>query len=177
MRKNLLIISIILILTLGIIGCTKIEAPAISDGDTVGQKETITIKPEEAYDIYLSKYPDFKVTSLKLELEMKKHIYEVEGFMDNRESEVKINAETGDIIKDQSEKDLDFDKVEILRKDVVKISELLKDATIDKDSKIKEWSLDYDDNILELEVEVTVGQKTIERTYNVESGQVIEIDN
>lgn len=177
MPKRITIITIILMLAIGLSGCTKVQAPTPDGSGSKDHSPTKIIKPEEAYDIYLKQYPDFKVTGLNLDLEMNKHVYEVEGFMNNKESEVKIDAKTGDIIKDKSEKDLDFNQVEIMREDVLKISDLLEDALTEKDSELREWTLDYDNNILELEVEIKVGLKTIERTYNVDTGQVIEIDN
>lgn len=140
----------------------------------------IQIKAEEAFDIYMEKYPTTKVKKIQIEKEMGKYIYEVEGFEGNKEYEIKIDSTDGTITKDHVETDDDMDDMEITRANVEKVAAIVEKALseVGEDAVLEEWTIEFDDGIVELEVEIDgAGFDNQERTYNVETGQLIEIDD
>lgn len=159
------------------------EAPIIDNKDEdvlVDEYTNIKIKPEEAFDIFMEKYPTTKITKVKLDKEMGKFVYNLEGFERNKEYEVKIDSVNGNIIKEYMETDDDMDEMEITRVNVEKIIDLVEKAMAEAgvDAKLEEWTLDTDDGRVKLEVEMDKkGFGDLEYTYDVETGELIEIDD
>ncbi len=158
------------------------ETPA-ADLDTKDEYLDISVKPEDAFDIYMEKYPDSQVKEIQLDREDGKYIYEVEGFDSEREYEIKINPFNGDILKEDEEMDSmdDDDRLKVItRANVEKVQALVDDAIGDvgEGAKLEEWTIEEDDGIIELEVEIErEGLDDIEYKYNVETGELLEIDN
>lgn len=148
--------------------------------DPADDYANLTIKPEEAYDIYLDEYPDAQVTQVQLDQDMGSFVYKVEGFEGTTEYEIKINPIDGSITDVNTDMDSDMDEMEITRDHVVKVMDLVDMALADAEegAELKEWTLDEDDGIMKLEVELdTGGLGDQERTYNVDTGELIEIDD
>ena len=94
------------------------EASAVDnkDEDVLEDEYTnIKIKPEEAFDIFMEKYPTSKITKVKLDKEMGKFVYNLEAFERNKEYEVKIDSVNGNIIKEYMQTDDDTDDMEITK--------------------------------------------------------------
>lgn len=206
--RNFLLIMI-LILGLSITACgndepdTDPDTTPVEDGEDLGEDvdtdeeepleeieeaitgedyEDITIMPEEAFDIFIEEYPDVKITEFKLDKELRKYVYKIEGYTDNDEYDVEIDPFTGDFLDVKIEKDLDDDReaIEITRAHIEKITSLVDEAldNSEADSHVKEWVVEVDDGIIELEIEID--QKAfddVDYIYNLETGQLLELDD
>lgn len=140
----------------------------------------LTLQPEEAFDIYQDKYPNATITQLQLDKDMGSFVYKVDGFEGNMEMELKIDPMDGTVLKEETDTDDDMDDAAITREHVTKVIELVEQALTEAGdgAQIKEWTLDMDDGIAKLEVELDKkGMDNEERTYNVDTGALIEIDN
>lgn len=140
----------------------------------------IKITPEEAFDIYMEKYPDTKVKQVQLDEEMGNYLYKVEGFKDYTEYELEIDPIDGSILKEHMEEDDDMDSLEITRANVEKVAALVDRALAEsgEDAKLEEWTIEIDDGIVELEIEIDKkGLDDVEYKYNVETGQLLEMDD
>lgn len=147
--------------------------------DDVKNEENETMDPVEAFDIFLDKYPNAKVTQIELEKDMDSFQYKVEGFEENTEYELKIDPTDGAIIKESIDTDDDHDDGEITREQTEKITGLVDQALADveEDATLKEWQLDVDDGIVKLEIELNKpGLEDIEYKFNVDTGELIEKD-
>ena len=145
-----------------------------------GEYGDVKIKPEEAFDTYMEKYPDTKVKKVKIDKEMGQYVYKIEGFDRDKEYEVKIDTIDGTITKDYVENDDDMDDIEITRVDVEKVMTLVDQALteVGEDAVLEEWTIEVDDGIIELEVEIDKkGLGDLEYRYNVETGKLIEIND
>lgn len=139
----------------------------------------LKIKPEQAFDIFMEKYPDAKITKIRLDEDDKTYTYELKGFINNTEYEIDINPMDGTIIKEEMEDDDDSDP-EITRSQVEKVLALVDKALTEagEGARLDEWTLEVDDGIAKLEVEYDRdGFDDEERTYNVETGELLELDD
>ncbi len=97
-----------------------------------------------------------------------------------KEYEIRIHPGNGEVTKVGEEKDLidDDDKEDLITKEHVEKIQALVDKSLigaGEDVKLKEWTLDVDDGIAVLEVEVDVKDSNdIEYKYNVETGNLLE---
>lgn len=98
---------------------------------------------------------DIGITSLSLDNDNGKYYYEIEGFLDNKEYEAKIDANTGDIVESKSEAEnenkevLDF----ALLKDP---NDVITKALEGKENAyVKEWELSIENGkaVYELDIE------------------------
>lgn len=140
----------------------------------------LTLQPEEAFDVYQDKYPNATITQLQLDKDMGSYVYKVDGFEGTSEIEMKIDPMDGTILKEDTDMDDDMDDLAITREHVEKVMALVDQAVADggEGAKLEEWTLDMDDGIAKLDVELDKqGMDDEERTYNVDTGELIEIDN
>ena len=151
-----------------------------ADTNAIVSYEEIKVKPQEAYNIFVKKYPDAKVNELELDFEDGTYVYQVEGYQDTTEYELNINPVNGKILKEKQEQKVkDLRDGEITLENIDKIQELidqtLKDAGID--FKIEEWSLksEKDQAIFNIEV-INENKKDLEYKYDVSTGKLIEKD-
>ena len=156
------------------------EEPIIEDEDDKVSYEEIVLTPMEAYDLFLDLYPEMQVTEIELDKYFGSYVYKIKGYKDNEKIKVKLNPINGDIIDTDSEieDDLKRDK-EITSANVEKIQALLDKALLDAGAgaSVDEWSLEWEDEILELEVEIDLmDSRDIDYTYNIESGELIKKD-
>ena len=116
------------------------EIPADQDKTTEDEEATdlssdedtaIKIKPEEAFDIYMGKYPNTKVKKFELDTDYGLYVYEIKGYDNEKRYELKIDTTNGDLVKEDIDLDNDNDKQgEITRVDVEKVQ-----AMVDKTLK------------------------------------------
>lgn len=157
------------------------DTTQIPSGDV---SDSISVKPEETFDIFLEKYPDAKITHIKLNRKMDSFIYEVEGFEGDTEIELKIDPIDGAIITEDRdrEKDRDRDHHEneaITREQVEKASDLIDKTLVDagEGATLKEWKIQVDDGVTKLEIELgEPGFGDVEYKYNLDTGELIEKD-
>ena len=204
-KKKIFLPIIILVLVVSLAACTSdndetgLDTPAVDNQDEIqdveddiivddvedtdivaNSYEDLVVLPEEAFDIFIEKYPSVKVDKIKLDRDMGIYYYKIEGFLDNSEYEVKIDPIDGSIIKEKIENDDDMDEVEISRDNIAKIKALVDKALHEtsEDAVLDEWTVEMDDGILELKLEIErKGLDEIERTYNLETGELIELDD
>ena len=60
------------------------------------------VTPVDAFKTYMKKFPNTKVYKIEFEKEKGKFIYEIEGFNENKEYEIKIDIKTGKIIEENT---------------------------------------------------------------------------
>lgn len=156
------------------------EIQETDDRPTTDAYADISIQPEEAFDLYLDQYPGASITQIQLDKENDTYVYELEGFEGETEYELKIHSVDGTILKKDSDTDDDADDQPLTREHVIKVKALVDQALADagEGSILDEWKLDIDDGIAKLEVDIDKQDgEDEERTYNVDTGELIEIDN
>ena len=133
-----------------------------------------------AFDIYMSKYPTTKVRKIELDSDRGVYAYKVKGYENGIEYELKLDPVSGDIIKEEVEKENNLDKDgEIKRANVEKVegfvNKLLEESG--ENSKLDEWTLKAKDGRLMLEIEVDLpNDNDIKHTYDLETGELVEVD-
>ena len=197
-RMLSLILSLVLILTAGAAGAISANEESPSDQGLPQEAELMAasrvpviagvvysladVSPLDAFDIFMSMYAGAKVTEVKFETKKDKLQYKVEGYDDSNEYEIRIDGVTGEVIKDKTKKldKKDKDDGIITREDIAKVNELIMKA-MDRaggNLKFKKWEVEEDDGILEFEIEFkNEKDKDVEYTYNLRSGELIEIDD
>lgn len=158
----------------------KEEVSALGGG-SVKNYEEIKITPEEAYEIFSQKYPEIKIHKIELDRDDGNYVYEVKGFDKDNWWDLDIHPITGEILKEHlGTKKGSFQPTEITLEQVKKIQDLV-DKTLEEEgenAQLLEWTLEYDNGRAELEVEVEVPAKgDMEYTYDVDSGELIKIDD
>lgn len=137
--------------------------------------ERVKITPSEALDIYLGKYPDTIVKEVELELKSGKFIYEVEGYDEEQEYELKIDSENGEIL----EVEIEFYKgnQDRITKDATdKIEPLVEKALNDagEGTALYEYELDIENRRLVLEVKMTLANgQFANHKYDLDTGDLI----
>ena len=180
-KRSILPLLVVLVLTLTACTTDDVDVPDVDVYvERIENYEDVKIKPEEAFDNYMEKYPNTMVTKVELDKNLGSYMYKVEGFDSEKEYEIKIHPGNGEVTKAGEEKYLidDDDKEDLITKENVdKVQALVDKSLIDagEDVKLKEWTLDVDDGIAVLEVEIDVkGSNDIEYKYNVETGNLLE---
>lgn len=157
------------------------------DGDV---KETTVVKAfdikdvktskEDAWDEFIKKYPDAKVSSFALGEDDGVVKYEIEGFDSANEIDFEINADDKSVIKDEIEADDTKDKVEISKEDLSKIDSFVEKALSESKEEFyaEGFKLGYDDGVKEIEVELKgLNGADKEYKFNFETEEIIGKDN
>ena len=139
-------------------------------------KQTVT--PVDAFKTYMKKFPNTKVYKIEFEKEKGKFIYEIEGFNENKEYEIKIDIKTGEIIEEKSKISNDNQKKsELALANVEKIDKFVGKAVTDvgEGTILKEWTLKMKNGIPEIEIEMVNKGMKIEQVYNIETEELLKI--
>lgn len=98
---------------------------------------------------------DIGITSLSLDSDKGKYYYEIDGFLDNKEYEAKIDANTGDILESKSE--AENENKEVLDFTLLKDpNDVITKALEGKENAyVKEWELSIENGkaVYELDIE------------------------
>ena len=134
------------------------------------------INPGKAFDIYSEKYPNTTVIELELEAKAGRDVYKVKGFDEEKEYKVYIDARSG-MITEVSEKIAKGRFTHVMRSHADQIQGVvdmaLKDAG--SSSSLKEWSLEVEDGILELSLEIALdNQEELKYKYNLLTKEVLK---
>lgn len=199
MKKKLLItISTGVLLTL--VGCSQkaLEQPVTnttkssevattisSEGEQKTSSNQVSITSvEDVIAIYQEQFPDTDITSIQLEKELSGFVYKVEGVDDDNEYELKINAETKEVVKDKTEK-LDLDEQGGSKRNSDKL-DLEGIISLDEATKIAEekagtgqaveWDLDRELTTTYWEVKVKDGTNEIQVKLDAKTGDILEIE-
>lgn len=139
----------------------------------------VAMTKEEAFDGFISKYPNAKVENLSFSMENNMPVFEVEGYDDMNEYELKYDAATKKEIGQHQEKDTNTQNLFVSREQLQKIDTLVDEAKKDFGSDVKnyEYSLGFDDGRLVVSVEIRDNSnREIEYKYDFESEKLIEKD-
>ncbi|MDT2522480.1 PepSY domain-containing protein [Enterococcus raffinosus] len=195
--KKLIILGLSVVLLGGLAGCNS-DSEEPNGSSTTSQKTSQTSKKqtsseqntnfqvsvEDAIKEYQKEYPDSDITSIDLETSFGRYLYKVEGVDDNKEYEVRVDADTKEISKEREE-ELDMeDKDGVKRKEdkldlanllsVVKVSDIaIKHVG---SGKATDWSLDKDMGTTYWEVKVMDGHKETEVKIDAQSGDILETE-
>lgn len=163
---------------------TKVETNAETsletetNDNTQNQGEIANITINRAVEVFYEKFGDkeINITQIDFDKDDGKYTYEIEGWKDNKEYKLEIDAETENILEQKSEADDDIDKDDIiisLDKIVSPekaIEEALKQA---KANSVEGWDLHTDDGVLVYEVDVKDGEDVI---ISANDGSFIKFD-
>lgn len=146
------------------------------------QSGNIKLTLEEAIKAYEEAYPNTSITSIDLDDSFGTYYFEITGVDDDKEYEVKINAETGELKKEREEA-LDRDEQNGVEREnnALDLTDL---KTLDEISKIAvdsvgqgeaiEWSLDRELSTTHWEVKVRSGNSETSVKINAQTGDVLE---
>nr|WP_300004971.1 PepSY domain-containing protein [Tissierella sp.] len=192
MLKKKILLPLMVVFALALTGCTtdggkdvdvdapEVDVPDVNVGDEI---EDVKIKAIEAYDKFIEKYPDAEITKFELDEDMGTYLYKIEAFDSEKEYEVKMDAKTGELLKDNVEQELveDDDRDEVITKaNIEKVDALIEKSVSESEegSKLDQWELEVEDMMTILEVKVKQGTlDNIEYKYNVETGELVEKDD
>lgn len=202
-KRWLPLLVLIIVLSVGIVGCnndtddTQTGDPDIKDkvedagedikdpvDDTVKDAEDsvrdmnyedIKIRPEEAFDKFMELHADTKINQFDLGKGLMEYKYEIEGYDNKNEYEVKINPVDGKVISDDSETlDMDSEDVEITKDHLAKVDSIIKKAKKEdaSNSELDEWSISVEDGKVVMDIEIGA----TEYSYDMETEELIERD-
>ncbi|MGO3604367.1 MAG: PepSY domain-containing protein [Enterococcus malodoratus] len=193
--KKIVILGLSVALLGGLAGCgTDSDDSASSSSSTQKTSQTsnsqtsseattnFKVSVDDAIKAYQEAYPDSDITSVDLETSFGKYLYKIEGVDDNKEYEVRVDADTKEVSKEREENLDTEDKDGVKRKeDKLDLDNLL---SVEKVSdiavkhvgkgKATDWSLDKDMGKTYWEVKVMDGHKETEVKIDAKSGDVLE---
>lgn len=144
--------------------------------------DKIEVTEKEALDTFSDEYGK-KVESIGLEPTRDGYVYEVESYDDKVEYNTEIDAASGDIIDNKSDKDDDDDdeeetRYELNQKDAISREKATEIVEKEADSgKAREWKLErVSDSKQTWEVNVLEKGNETEVTINAENGEVLEVE-
>ena len=156
------------------------DALTKESGRSVEKYEDIKLSAQEAYEIFEKKYPEIKIDKIQLDWDDKQYVYEVKGFDKDNWFELDIHPLSGEILKDKSGTRNDkYEKVQLTIEQVKKVKAIV-DKVLEENAgaTLDEWTLKYDNGRTEVEVEIDLpGGKDMEYTYDVDTGELLEIDD
>ncbi|HZK18954.1 MAG TPA: PepSY domain-containing protein [Clostridia bacterium] len=144
------------------------------------------ITPMDVYDMYMEKFPNTEVYKVELERDDGKYVYEIKGFDSEKEYKLKFYPKTGQLRSSETvRKKTEEGKIRDVRFALAKSNIEKIEGFVDKvmgefgeGTTLSEWTLKMKNNRPEIEIEVDrVGQKDIEHTYNIETGELLEVDD
>lgn len=153
-----------------------------SNTSSSSQKNSSKITLDEAIKAYEEAYPNTAITSIDLDDSFGTYYFEITGVDDDKEYEVRINAETGELKKEREET-LDRDEQNGVERENEAL-DLTNLKTLDEASKIAvdsvgqgeavEWSLDRELATTYWEVKVRSGNSETSVKIDAQSGAVLE---
>lgn len=204
MKKFNLVLVLVLALSLSLVACNN-NAPATMDetdqnkmqsipadnADSIIKTDsadapaadamTVKLSAEDAVKIFNDKYAGVSIDEISFQMEEGSYVYEINGFDDEKEYNMAIDAADGSIIMDESENDRnDGDKAIDLNL-LGNVNELIDDAKskAGEGYYLDSYSVDVDDrgNITKLDIELKDEKgKDIEYEYNLETKELIKKD-
>lgn len=141
--------------------------------------EAPVLEKEVAFNNFTEMYKGAKITSFKLTEEKGSPAYEIDGYDDENEIELKLDASDGTVIKEEKDTlEADENKKEITIDMLNKIDSFIEksDKEVQDGFVLDEYSLETDDGKLILELEYTDKTKDISFEYDFESEDLLEKD-
>ncbi|MDO5707439.1 MAG: PepSY domain-containing protein [Andreesenia angusta] len=143
--------------------------------------KTVKLSAQDAYEKYSEKYSDTALEKIALDTDYGRYVYKIKGIGENTKTEVKIDAENGDFVKEEVEDRDSSDNVATFNlSDITSLDSLIDIALSDAGSDyfLDEWELSIDDNTLILEITVQNNNgEDIEYEIDAMTGAIIDKDN
>lgn len=159
----------------------EVKEEVKADAATSAKKyEDIKLSPQEAYEIFGKKYPEMKIDKIQLDWDDDQYVYEVKGFDQNNWLELDIHPVSGEILKDKSGTRNDkYERTELTLEQVKKVQAMVDKVLAENaGATLDEWTLKYDNGRTEIEVEIDLPSgQDIDYTYDVDTGELLEIDD
>ena len=159
---------------------TADETEETNDEENVDTTEydNIKVSVEDAFDVFMDKYPDAKVNEIELELEGNTYEYEIEGYEGTTEYEITIDAFTKET-SDEHESHESDESGELNRDDLNKVNDYVEEALSDAgaDYWVDEWELKVKSDYTKFEIELkNDNDDEIEYKYDFDSGELLDKD-
>ena len=153
------------------------KAPKTTKEGNRGKYNEIKLSATEAYDTFLDKKVGSKVEKVELDYDNNMYYYKIEGSDDQSYYEMKIDAVTGKIVKEEKDNKDDVD-AEISLDYVKKVDQFVQKSLDEDGANIisLEWDLEMENGRPELEIEIQREDGEIEYTYDMETGELLEKD-
>lgn len=156
---------------------TITETPKTAQESDKGKYNDIKLTATEAYDTFLQKKEGSKVEKVELDYDNNVYYYKIEGSDEASYYEMKIDAITGEIAKEEKDNKDDVD-AEVSLDYVKKVDEFVKKSLDDAGGTLTslEWDLEMENGRPELEIEIQREEGEVEYTYDMETGELLEKD-
>lgn len=141
-----------------------------------GKYEDIQVSVQDAFDIFMEKYPNAKINEIELEREDNSYEYKIQGHEENVEYELKIDAFTEEILEVEKDHE-DDEKGEILREGLDKIENYVNESLEYAGTGywVDEWQLKAKNDYTEFEVELeSDAGEDLKYKFDYESGVLLE---
>lgn len=156
---------------------TKVEETKETE-TTNNQASASKVDVNRAVAIFHDTFSDkaINITQIDYDRDNGRYTYEIEGWKDNQEYKIEIDAETEEILKKESEMDDDIDRDKIvIELDKITspekaIEEALKQANA---TKIEGWELDTENGVLVYDIDVEDGKDVV---ISADDGAFIKFD-
>ncbi|CDZ74544.1 Hypothetical protein ING2D1G_0359 [Peptoniphilus sp. ING2-D1G] len=146
-------------------------------GNSIYVNASTKLTGADAAKIFSDKYPNAQIESVEYDTEEYK--YEISAKDAEKEYEIKINPESGEIIAEEFENDRDDDEF-LTTEQIAKAEDFLNKAVLNSGEGflVKSWDMDIDDGICEIDIELKGdGGSEMEYKYNVDTAELIEKEN
>lgn len=150
---------------------SKIELVSANDAN-------IKISPVKAYEIVKENYKNPQLESMGLNKDSGTYLYDIEIVSENEELEIKVNPLDGSMQEEEKntgDKENNFIDESLLNNILEYVNKALNDAG--SNYSVNKWSLDLDDGIDKLEVELTDNSSELEYTIDPKNGEILEKEN
>jgi len=141
-----------------------------------------TLSSEEIRELVESQYAG-QITEMEIDKEFNKVVYEVEVQGDGKEYEVKLDGDTGEVLKEKQKEDFDDDRSEDTVKktlaeneDIISAEEAKEIALKEFDGTVTKIELDEDDGRFVYEIEVKNNNKEADFKIDAVTGDIYEQD-
>lgn len=154
-----------------------------SNQDRDLSKKEVAVSWQEAIETAQKKFSG-KPTAVKLEWQRDGLLYTVELVSETEEYEAKIDPETGEIVRDETESLDDDDRREAQEDvfdpaDVVDLAKAMDTALAEVDGPITEWSLEGDERgvFFQFDIDDGRGDDDVEVIVDATTGEFVRIDD
>ncbi|MGX7204079.1 PepSY domain-containing protein [Enterococcus pingfangensis] len=192
--KKIIVLGLSAALLAGLAGCGS--DPEYSSGSSSAQETSqasqssneadtdFKVSVDDAINAYQEAYPDSDITSIDLEKSLGNYVYKIEGVDDDKEYELRVDANTKAVSKEREENLDTEDQAGVKRtEDKLDLQDLLSIKQVSDiaeehvgNGKATDWSLDKEDGTTYWEVKVTNGNEETEVKIDAQSGEVLETD-
>lgn len=132
----------------------KLEDPTNSDAEGL-ETQTFDIDLSGAVDIFNETFPGASISDVDFEIENEGPKYSIDGFDGQNEYELDIHADTGEILKQETDSDTDTDDQAIDFDLIISPQEAMEIALEDAVSaKVRDWDLSIDDGRTVYEIDL-----------------------